>query len=155
MPLEMNVRFFLIDGTPLPDRTLYLQLVGSLIYLTVTCPGIAYAVHLVSQFMSAPHSTHYAAVLWILGYIKGTLFHGLHFSWILLLNHELILILTGEVILLMYVPLQVTASFLVIHLFLGVAKSKPQPPDLALKVSIVPLLTLLLRCFVFVGYLQI
>ena len=30
--------------------------------------------------MSAPHSTHYAAVLRILQYIKGTLFHGLHFS---------------------------------------------------------------------------
>uniref|UniRef100_A0A2N9IVC8 Integrase catalytic domain-containing protein n=1 Tax=Fagus sylvatica TaxID=28930 RepID=A0A2N9IVC8_FAGSY len=55
-------------------------LVGSLIYLTVTRPDLAYAVHLVSQFMSAPRSTHYAAVLRILRYIKGTLFHGLHFS---------------------------------------------------------------------------
>ena len=36
--------------------------------------------NLVSQFMSAPRSTHYAAVLRILKYIKGTLFHGLHFS---------------------------------------------------------------------------
>ena len=53
---------------------------GSLIYLTVTRPDLAYAVHLVSQFMSSPHSTHYAAVLRILRYIKGTLFHGLHFS---------------------------------------------------------------------------
>jgi hypothetical protein len=55
-------------------------LVGSLIYLTVTRPDLAYAVHLVSQFMSAPCSTHYAAVLRILRYIKGTLFHSLHFS---------------------------------------------------------------------------
>jgi hypothetical protein len=30
--------------------------------------------------MSAPRSTHYAAVLHILRYVKGTLFHGLHFS---------------------------------------------------------------------------
>jgi hypothetical protein len=30
--------------------------------------------------MSAPRSTHYAVVLRILRYIKGTLFHGLHFS---------------------------------------------------------------------------
>ena len=59
---------------------LYRQLVGSLIYLTVTRPDLAYSVHLVSQFMSAPRSTHYAAVLHILRYIKGTLFHGLHFS---------------------------------------------------------------------------
>uniref|UniRef100_A0A2N9EIU4 Reverse transcriptase Ty1/copia-type domain-containing protein n=1 Tax=Fagus sylvatica TaxID=28930 RepID=A0A2N9EIU4_FAGSY len=56
------------------------KLVGSLVYLTVTRPDIAHAVHLVSQFLSAPHSTHYAAVLHILRYIKGTMFHGLHFS---------------------------------------------------------------------------
>jgi hypothetical protein len=30
--------------------------------------------------MSAPQSIHYAAVLCILRYVKGTMFHGLHFS---------------------------------------------------------------------------
>jgi hypothetical protein len=34
----------------------------------------------VSQYLSAPRSTHYAAVLCILQYLKGTLFHGLHYS---------------------------------------------------------------------------
>jgi hypothetical protein len=53
--------------------------VGSLIYLTITRPDLAYAVYLVSQFMSAPHSIHYVAVLRIFRYIKGMLFHGLHF----------------------------------------------------------------------------
>jgi hypothetical protein len=79
-PLEMNARLTPLDGTPLRDATFYRQLVGSLVYLTVTRPDIAHAVHLVSQFLSAPHSTHYAAVLHILRYIKGTIFHGLHFS---------------------------------------------------------------------------
>jgi hypothetical protein len=36
-------------------------------------------VHIVSQFMVAPRSLHYAAVLRILRYLKDTLFHGLHF----------------------------------------------------------------------------
>jgi hypothetical protein len=54
--------------------------VGSPIYLTVTRSDLAYVVHLVSQFIFAPRSTHYAAVLRILRYIKGTLFLGLHFS---------------------------------------------------------------------------
>jgi hypothetical protein len=79
-PLEMNTRFTPLDGTSLSGATLYRQLIGSLVYLTMTRPDIAHAVHLVSQFLAAPHSTHYAAVLHILCYIKGTMFHGLHFS---------------------------------------------------------------------------
>ncbi|KAJ9561214.1 hypothetical protein OSB04_006374 [Centaurea solstitialis] len=46
----------------------------------VTRPDIAYAVHTVSQFMSAPCSDHYAAVLRILRDLKVTMFHGLYFS---------------------------------------------------------------------------
>ncbi|GKV26673.1 hypothetical protein SLEP1_g35931 [Rubroshorea leprosula] len=79
-PLEPNVKLTPMDGSPLSDPTRYRQLVGSLVYLTTTRPDIAYAVHLVSQFMAAPRFTHYAAVLRIIRYVKGTLFHGLHFS---------------------------------------------------------------------------
>ncbi|XP_028105581.1 uncharacterized protein LOC114304638, partial [Camellia sinensis] len=32
------------------------------------------------QFMSAPRTPHYAALVRILRYLKGTLFHGLHYS---------------------------------------------------------------------------
>jgi hypothetical protein len=78
--IELNARLTLSSGELLPDPTLYRQLVGSLVYLTVTRPDISYAVHQVSQFMSAPRSTHHAVVLRILRYLKGTLFHGLHFS---------------------------------------------------------------------------
>ncbi|GKV09608.1 hypothetical protein SLEP1_g21081 [Rubroshorea leprosula] len=79
-PLEPNVMLIPLDGSPLPDPTRYRQLVGSLVYLTMTRPDIAYAVHVVSQFMAAPCSTHYAAILRIIRYVKGTLFHGLYFS---------------------------------------------------------------------------
>ncbi|KAJ9563192.1 hypothetical protein OSB04_008352 [Centaurea solstitialis] len=79
-PLEHNLHLAPNAGTPLQDPTRYRQLVGSLVYLTVTRPDIAYAVHTVSQFMAAPCSDHYAAVLRILRYLKGTMFHGLHFS---------------------------------------------------------------------------
>ena len=78
--IEYNNRLNTHDGEPLLHATLYRQLVRSLIYLTVTRPNISYAVHIVSQFMAAPWSLHYAAVLQILRYLKGTLFHGLHFS---------------------------------------------------------------------------
>lgn len=79
-PLEYNIRLNTLDGEPLQDATLYRQLVGSLVYLTVTRPDISHAVHIVSQFMAAPRSTHFASVLRILRYLKGTMFHGLHFS---------------------------------------------------------------------------
>uniref|UniRef100_A0A2N9IB87 Reverse transcriptase Ty1/copia-type domain-containing protein n=1 Tax=Fagus sylvatica TaxID=28930 RepID=A0A2N9IB87_FAGSY len=39
-----------------------------------------FLIHQESQFMPAPRSTHYAAVLRILQYLKGTLFHDPHFS---------------------------------------------------------------------------
>jgi len=79
-PLEPNVRFTPQDCNLLNDATLYQQLVGSLIYLTVTRPDISYIVHLVSQFMASPRTTHYDVVLRIIWYIKGTLFYGLHYS---------------------------------------------------------------------------
>ncbi|KAJ9551549.1 LOW QUALITY PROTEIN: hypothetical protein OSB04_015594 [Centaurea solstitialis] len=79
-PLEHNLHLTPSAGTPLQDPTRYRQLVGSLVYLTVTRPDIAYAVHTVSQFMAAPRSDHYAALLRILRYLKGTMFHEMHFS---------------------------------------------------------------------------
>ena len=79
-PIEYNCHLNSHDGESLSDAAIYRQLVGSLIYLTVTRPDISYSVHVVSQFMAAPKSPHYADVLKILRYLKGTIFDGLHFS---------------------------------------------------------------------------
>ena len=79
-PIDYNCRLNSHDGESLSNATLYRQLVGSLIYLTITRPDISYTVHVVSQLMVAPRSPHYAAVLRILRYLKDTIFDGLHFS---------------------------------------------------------------------------
>ena len=78
-PIEYNCRLNSHDGESLYDVILYRQLVGSLIYLTVTRLDISYAVHVVSQFMATHRSPHYTAVLRILQYLKDTIFDGLHF----------------------------------------------------------------------------
>ena len=79
-PIEYNYRLNSHDGESPSNATLYGQLVGSLIYLIVTRLDISYAVHVVNQFMAAPRSPHYADVLRILRYLKGTIFDCLHFS---------------------------------------------------------------------------
>ncbi|XP_057717717.1 uncharacterized mitochondrial protein AtMg00810-like [Arachis stenosperma] len=71
-PLKHNFRFTPMDGTVFDNPTIYRQLIGGLVYLTVTRPDVAYLVHVLSQFLSAPPTTHYAAVLRIL--------HIFHFS---------------------------------------------------------------------------
>lgn len=43
----------------------------------MTRPDIAYAVHVVSQFMHVPRTTHLHAVKRIFKYLQGTLVHGL------------------------------------------------------------------------------
>ena len=78
-PVEFNAHLTLSGGKPLSNLSLYRRLVGNLVYLTVTRPEISYAVHQVSQYLFAPRSTHYAAVLHIFRYLKDTLFHGLFY----------------------------------------------------------------------------
>ena len=56
---------------------MYRQLVGSLIYLTLTWPEISYAVGVASQYMQNPRKPHLEAVHCILGYVKGMNDYGL------------------------------------------------------------------------------
>ncbi|KAI3769398.1 hypothetical protein L6452_00500 [Arctium lappa] len=79
-PSELNVEYSPTDGSLLTDPTLYRTIVGSLVYLTITQPDIAYAVHIVSQFVAAPTSTHWTAVVRILRYLRGTMFRSLLLS---------------------------------------------------------------------------
>ena len=113
-PAELNAHLTPSGGKPLSNPSLYKRLVGSLIYLTVTRPDISYAVHQVSQYLSAPRSTHYAAVLCIIRYLKGTLFHNLFYLAQFLLHSVHSLMLIGQEIPLIAGPLQVIAFSLVL-----------------------------------------
>ncbi|CAL1386830.1 unnamed protein product [Linum trigynum] len=77
--MEQNLKLRQTEGEALSDGSLYRSIVGSLIYLTHTRPDISYVVQVVSQYMSAPRTTHWSAVQRILRYLEGTTNVGLLF----------------------------------------------------------------------------
>lgn len=79
-PMDLHLRLRATDGIPIEDPTRYRHLVGSLVYLDITPSDISYAVHILSQFMSAPTSIHYGHLLRVLRYLRGTIDRLLFFS---------------------------------------------------------------------------
>ncbi|CAL9019584.1 unnamed protein product [Prunus brigantina] len=59
-----------VDQAP-TNKERYQRLVGRLIYLSLTCPDIAYAVSFASQFMHSPSEDYMASVMHILSYLKS------------------------------------------------------------------------------------
>ena len=70
--MDLHLQLRPTDGTPLKDPSRYRHIVGSLVYLTVTRPDIAHAVHILSQFVSAPTTVHFGHLLRVLRYLRGT-----------------------------------------------------------------------------------
>ena len=79
-PMELHLQLRASDGVPLSDPSRYRHLVGNLVYLAVTRPDISHAVHILSQFVGAPTSVHYAHLLRVLRYLRGTASRGLFYS---------------------------------------------------------------------------
>jgi len=80
VPLQQNIKLQCEDGSKVVDATLYRQLIGSLIYLTTTRPDLAYAVILLSQFMSKPLESHWNATKNFLRYLQGTVDYGIIYT---------------------------------------------------------------------------
>ena len=78
--MDIHLQLRPTDGTPLEDPARYRHIVGSLVYLTVTRPDIAHAVHILSQFVSAPTSVHFGHLLRVLRYLRGTASRGLFYA---------------------------------------------------------------------------
>ncbi|XP_020530999.1 uncharacterized protein LOC110008385 [Amborella trichopoda] len=67
--MEVNVKYRKDDGDKLIDPTLYRQLVGSLLYLTMTLLDISHAVQVVGQFVADPRCIHLSVVHHWAGYL--------------------------------------------------------------------------------------
>lgn len=72
MKRSIHVRFSL--EIPIQQKLVFTE------HICPSRPDIAYAVHIVSQFVSAPHSTHWAALLRILRYVRCTIYQCLLLS---------------------------------------------------------------------------
>jgi hypothetical protein len=103
------------DGgeTPMVDSTLYIKLVGNLLYLTHSRPDLSYAVGAVSKFMQEMHELHWKATKCILRYVQGTITFGIHYATDSTLDLMGLLIPTGLAIALIASPHLVTHSVLV------------------------------------------
>lgn len=62
------------------DATLYKQLVGCLMYLTVTRPDIMFVVCLLARFMAEPKEEHMVVAKRVLRYLKRTLEFGIFYG---------------------------------------------------------------------------
>lgn len=76
-PMAPTPKLSLNSGDRLANPTEYRQVVGSLQYLSLTRPDVAFAVNRLSQFMHQPTELHWQAVKRVLRYLAGTTTHGI------------------------------------------------------------------------------
>ena len=62
------------------DPTLQRSMIGSLLYLTVSRPDIAFSVGVCARFQAAPKESHLTTVKRIIRYINGTSDYGIQYS---------------------------------------------------------------------------
>ena len=71
------------EGKSFEDPTKYKQLVGSLIYLSITRPDITFVVGILSKFMHHPCEGNWVVEKRVLKYLKGTQTYGIKYSKVL------------------------------------------------------------------------
>ncbi|PHT55609.1 hypothetical protein CQW23_04095 [Capsicum baccatum] len=72
-PMKPNLKLKKDEGKALKDAIKFWQLVGSMIYLTITRSEISYCVGVISQFMHNLTTSHLSTAKRILRYVKGSL----------------------------------------------------------------------------------
>ncbi|KAG6485402.1 hypothetical protein ZIOFF_053939 [Zingiber officinale] len=79
-PLDVSARLRRDEGTCLSDPRPFRALMGSLIYLTIIRPDIAFSVGMVSRYMQEPRKPHFEEAKKILKYVNSTLNLGLFYK---------------------------------------------------------------------------
>jgi hypothetical protein len=79
-PLDPSVKLHQDDSPLFDDIPRYRRLIGKLLYLNTTRPDITLATQQLSQFLSAPTTTHFNAAMRVLHYLKSCHGRGIFFS---------------------------------------------------------------------------
>lgn len=80
VPMDPTVTLSSETGVHLPSATPYRELIGRLLYLTITRPDITFAIHKLSQFLANPTDLHLQAAHRIVHYLKSNPVQGLFYS---------------------------------------------------------------------------
>ncbi|KAK1368489.1 hypothetical protein POM88_034581 [Heracleum sosnowskyi] len=81
VPMEQHHTLLSNSSSPsMVNVSSYRQLVGRLIYLTITRPDISYPVHVLSQFLASPRQCHMDAAYKVVRYLKSTVGQGILLS---------------------------------------------------------------------------
>ena len=76
-PMFVGFKLRKDDPSPDVDQRTYRSMIGSLLYITASCPDIMQAVGMVGRFQPAPKQSHLVVVKRIFKYLKGTMTYGL------------------------------------------------------------------------------
>ena len=87
-PLDRNLKLDADSGTRECEPTHYRQLVGSLIYLTITRLDLSCPVGLLCQFMQTPRDIHLDCAKRVLRYVSGTMDFGILYKSATPIRHE-------------------------------------------------------------------
>ena len=76
-PMDTHLELLVDASSKLVYVTLYRHIIGSLMYLTNTCPYIYFAVNTLSQYMVEPIHVHLVSAKHVMSYLKAMIDNGL------------------------------------------------------------------------------
>ena len=76
-PMVVGCKLRKDDLSPDVDQRTYCSMMGSLLYITTSCPHIMKVVGMVGRFQFAPKQSHLVSVKRIFKYLKGTMTYGI------------------------------------------------------------------------------
>jgi hypothetical protein len=79
-PMETNLKLMVDTSSDLVDATLYIPIIGSLMYLENTMPNICFVVNTLSQYLVEPRRVHLVDTKHVMRYLKGMLDYGLCYT---------------------------------------------------------------------------